>query len=205
MASVIRTIDALTQLVQSLRNYLGHVDRMGADAPDVKAGEWNVEWNNGPSLVVVGLGKRVSYMGAAAEEPGYRSSPNPIWDNGDGTASEVVGVRKQSFTVWVHYGPGDDFTSHDPEEYPVDMRVQTLALSDVVDAGIRYLASHDLLGEDGTHRGERRGEFIFGSTVTWGFVIPVPVLGDAFPFVTPAGMSATTLFAGTSPGDTLST
>lgn len=202
--TLIRTVDALTPLVAGVAAYLGDAARMGTGAPEVATGEWQTEWNEGPSKVTIGLGKRIAYAGAAAEEPGYRLAPSSIWDNGDGTACPVVGVRKQSFQAWVHYGP-PDFPTHDPVAYAADMRVQTLALSDAVYAAIRYLAGHDLLGEDGQPLGEQRGEFVFGSTVTWGFIVPVPILGDAFTYETPAGMTATALFAGTSPGDPLST
>lgn len=203
MPSLIRTIDALTPLVAGVLAYLSDAARMGTGAPEVVPGEWQTEWNGGPSKVAIGLGKKLSYVGAAAEEPGYRASPGD-WDFGDGFAAPIVGVRKQSFTAWVHYGP-DDFATHDPVAYAADMRVATLALSDVVNAAIRSLTGHDMLGEDGQPHGEQRGEFVFGSTVSWGFVIPVPVLGDAFPYTTPAGMTATALFAATSPGDPLTT
>lgn len=204
MTTLIRTIDAWSPLVSGVASYLSNAARMGTGAPDVEPGEWNTERNNGPSLVVIGLGKKISYAGAAAEQPGFRNAPSYQWDNGDGTASPVVGVRKQSFVAWVHYAP-PDFETHDPSAYPLDVRVQTLALSDVVHAALRYLAGHDLLGEDGEPFGEQRGEFVFGSTVSFGFMVPVPVLGDAYLYQTPPGMTASALFTGTSPGDSLTT
>lgn len=202
--TVVRTIDAWNPLVAGVLAYLADVNRLGAAAPEVVAGEWQTTWNGGPPKVVIGLGKKLSYAGAAAEPPGYRNSPGD-WDNGDGTASPVVGVRKQSFVAWVHGDAPGDYTSQDPTGYALAGRVATLALADTVYAALRDLAGHDFLGEDGQPFGEQQGEFVYGSTVMFGFMIPVPALGDAYPFITPPGMTASALFQGTSPGDTLST
>lgn len=204
--TVVRTIDAWSPIVAGVLAYLSDPARLGMAAPDVVPGEWQTTWNEGPSKVTIGLGKKLTYAGAAADPPGYSATPNDIWDNGDGTACPIVGVRKQSFIVWVHYGPdATDFSAHDPVAYALDMRTQTLALSDTVHAALRYIAQHDLLGEDGQPYGEQQGEFVFGSTVSWGFMLPVPVLGDAYPYATPMGETATVLFVGTTPGDTVTT
>jgi hypothetical protein len=203
--SLVRTVDAWTPLVAGVTAYLTDPDRLGTAAPPVEAGEWMTTWNDGPARVVIGLGKRLIYAGAAAESPGYRSSPNDVWDNGDGTASPVVGVRKQSFTAWVWSPAPGDFASQDPTAYALAGRLSVLALADTVHAALRYIASHDLLGEDGQPYGEQRGEFVYGGALSFGFMVPVPVLGDAYPYVTPAGMTASALFAGTMPGDAVST
>jgi hypothetical protein len=203
MPSLVRTIDALTPIVSGIGAYLSDVNRLGSGAPDVLSGEWQTQQNNGPSLVVVGLGG-LRYAGAAAEEPGLRSTPSYTWDFGDGFAAPVIGIRNQTFTVWVHWAD-PNFATADPSTYALNARVQTLALSDLVFAGLRALTDHDFAGQPGQPFGEPRGEFVFGSTVAWSFVIPVPVLGDAYPYQTPAGMTATVLFAGTSPGDTIFT
>ena len=200
--NLVATIDALTPIVEGIGSYLSDSNRLGAGAPAVLAGEWQTEQNNGPSLVVVGLGA-LRYAGAAAESPGQRATPG-IWDFGDGTAAQVVGIRYQTFVAWVHWAD-PNFATADPSAYALNARVQTIALADVVYAGLRSLTDHDFAGTPGQPYNEPRGEFIFGSTVTWSFVIPIPVLGDLFPYTTPAGMTATALFQGTSPGDPLTT
>lgn len=199
--SLVATVDAITPIVSGIAAYLSDPNRLGAGAPEVLAGEWQIQWNDRTARVVVGAIGALRYTGAAAEAPGLRSTPSHAWDFGNGTAAPVVGIRYQTTTIWVHAPAPGDFQTADPSTYALAGRVAALALSDLVFAALRSLTDSDFTGEPGKPYGEPQGEFVDGSTVSWGFVIPVPVLGDLYPYVTPSGMTATSLFAGTSPGD----
>jgi hypothetical protein len=188
------TVDALSQIVAGVGAYFADPSRNVV--ADVEAGEWNVERHNGPPYVVIGHGP-FQYAGAAAVA--NRTAPSHWWKITDTLYAPVVGQRDQTFLVWVHSPAPGDFTSTDPTQIAVLAQVATMALSDLTYAALRDIHGHDLTPGPGKVLNPERGEFTYGSVVSWGFTIPVPVLGDTYTYENAQvmGMTVATVVNGT--------
>lgn len=198
----IATVDALGPIVAGVRAFFTARNIVA----DVDAGEWNVERNNGPAYVVISPGA-FTYSGSAATAPGTRMAPSHWWDLGGGIVAPVVGQRLQTFDVWVHGVPPGDFTSQDPTQVAQASMVATIALSDLAYAALRDIHGHDLPPVAGKPLDPERGEFAYGACVTWGFQIPIPVLGDTYTYAAAQQMVGTILTivngVASTPGDTV--
>lgn len=153
-------------------------------APDVLVGEWNTSQLYGAPRVVVGIGPflledpagmRLQGADIAIDKPPI-DPLNPGAYQPDEVASPILS-RTQTYQVWVHSVAA---STVDPAVAIVETRRATTALLDKTLAAIRRSLHGLVFGwTPGKVLSEERADFVYGSVVTFGVVIAVPILGDA--------------------------
>ena len=137
-------------------------------------GTWNAEVHYGAPRVVIGRSR------FKIEDPtGDAFGANGWIDLGDGTAARALLHRAQTFAFWVHsVAPAGTA----PLANAIAARQATDALLDATLAAIRRTRGGMILGwTDGEPLEEERGDFVYGSIVTFGVVIYVPVYDTPTP------------------------
>jgi|HubBroStandDraft_6_1064221.scaffolds.fasta_scaffold376659_2 hypothetical protein len=150
--------------------------RSFSPAPQFYVGEWNTETHYGSTRVVFGRGR------GRIEDPTGDTFASSGWiDTGDGsgTVARALLHRRQTFLVWCH-GVAPPNTA--PAARAQAARQATDALLDAVLAAIRRTRGGMVTGwSDVEPLNEARGGFVYGSVVTFGVEIAVPVWDDETP------------------------
>jgi hypothetical protein len=137
----------------------------------IDVGAWNLEWHQGPSRVVIGVGKG-QYANAADT---FHSTDGNI-DIGNGQVASARLASVWTFPVWVrNVAP----TNTPPDQQAFAQMMATMALADQAAAAIaRTRGGLPLLPWPIEVLSEERGEFVDGSAIHFEAIVAIPVFDD---------------------------
>lgn len=206
------SVDDLALIVAAVSAYFALPARGITTPIPVLAGDWETYRNGNqgaPGAVIIARAsfQMVEASGGAAFPTGLRYSPG-IGILVDAThAAFVVGVRAQTYQVWVHGLPEDgaNFTTTAPgSTYALAAQTVATALCDLTFSALRDVHSHLLGSTPWKPLGPERGEFAYGSAFVGGFgPIPIPILGDVYEYAPAQQFSGTNLIAPATTGDVI--
>jgi len=195
------TIDAISLIVSGVSSYFQDPNRALPAPPPVYSGEWKtfqVATQGPPGYVIIGPGAFTIY-GAANWPKGLALTPGAYVQVSlsPPLVAPVVGVRVQTFLVWVH----GLSTATDPTQVALAQQAAAFALLDLTSAALRDIHGHDLPTAPGKPLNPERGEFNYGAVLASSFDVPIPIFGDVMTYEAAQALSGTVLVPPATTGD----